>query len=56
MAKNDNDDANDYNDPNEEPRPPRRKKKDLENWANQDMIPISPNPGQVIGKRKKKEP
>lgn len=35
------------------PKPPRRKV-DLENWANNDITPDMPSPGQPMEQKKKK--
>lgn len=36
------------------PKPPRRKV-DMENWANNDITPDMPNPGQVLMPKKEKK-
>ena len=39
---------------NEAPKPPRRKV-DMENWANNDIAPDMPSPGQVLMQKKGKK-
>ena len=36
------------------PKPPR-KKVDLENWANNDITPDMPNPGQALMQKKERK-
>jgi hypothetical protein len=45
MAKNDNDDTYDYN---KTKVPMRKVKRDINDSANSDRLPIMPNPGQVL--------
>lgn len=34
---------------------PPKKKKDIENWANSDRIPVLPTPGQILEQKKGKK-